>query len=343
MKNLLKRLKNFSANKPLIIPKITSKIVNWIIKKLKPNGRLVMVFYNRDVSHKFESRYADQNYSDFAICLQGPCADPEFVDRSLAFYHDAFPGVEVFYGTNGNYDSDLAKVFHLPDPNHGGYGNFNNQRQCTIIALKQAFLAKKKFALKMRDDLLIRNPNSLRYLEALSSFHTKGKTKRVLISSLHSRFHIPFHLCDFAQFGETRHLLGIWNATTYQDYTLNKKEYVDLMYKNTPIYDSEAKVVRPHVELGFGALRYFLKKSPSKQFEQAWKEWMGLFYRNIGFFDLDDIGVIVDKYDSTLRFHRDIEETIYHQATTEIWLSILASRMATGQDFTAIFRPEDLY
>lgn len=339
----IKRVKIFVEAPTLIFPKILSKVSRFILSLVKADIRFLYTFYKVRPTKANNEKYCAGDHKNYALCIQGPCANPKFVSQAIDFYLRAFPGISIYYATNADFQHNGINVKIVPKPSHTGYGNFNNQRQCTISCLEAASLGGNKFTLKIRDDLLIRNRNVFYYLMMLSKTQTSSDNARVLFSSLHTRIHFPFHLCDFMQFGKTTDLLAIWRGTRYAPYDLDKKTYVLDHVRNTKIYDPRSKCVVPHVDLGFSTLSHCTSKSPSDNYEKAWQDWMNLFEDHIGVFNLEDIGVMFDKYDTTLKCHRDLENTLYHSVTTDVWMGLVYSRMQTGRCYPYTYKADDLY
>ncbi len=336
MKFYINKFKRLLCDKTLLVPKVLSKSVWKIQRTFDTSVRVMLHFYPVKNSSHFVAHHSSQ----LAICVQGPCLDPHQVEENLATYKNRFPSAYIVYATsNPNFATKSADVIHLDEPSVKGYGNFNNQRQCCIAALSAASKRGCDSALKVRDDIDVLLPEAISYLDCLARvFPNRYGKPRVFFSSLHSRLHIPFHVCDFVQYGRTQDLLEVWGNTRFQEYQVDRRTYVLEHYQNTDRYLLNNVELRPHVELGLAAAYCFLGSRPCKR-SAVDKAWWQLISDHIGFFDLEDLGIFCDRHTATLYFERSLENPTYFQIRTALWMSLLECGNS-GLDLGSVFLKE---
>ena len=310
---------------------VASKTLARIFRYLNLRQRFMIVPYQVSPMGATAVSYASGSYSDFSICLQGPCADPQKVTDWIDSSLNLFPGVKIFYGTNSHFHhaSPQVEIIRLAPPEKMGYG-FNNQRQCVIACLTAAKRLDIEFSVKVRDDLSPFAPEALRYLSALSKINTSFHRRRIVVSSIHSRVNIPFHLCDFVHFGRTEELLRLWSGTPYQDFEISKEDFRKYYVGKTSVFHGNERRLRGHVELGLSAAKLFLDRTKVASYTEAYAMWQELVVNHLAFCNLDDLGVVFDKYDLTPRLHRSFDKAVNHQLSTDLWLAILEDSCAAG-------------
>ena len=160
------------------------------------------------------------SYANIAIILQGPVRyEDDFTLNTIKLYRKFFPDVKLILSTwkglSQSYIAQVQKygcnVVESYPPSIAGAGNINMQLESAYEGIKKAYELGCVYSLKTRTDQRIYANDSLDYLINLQTLFPSGdnnivKKRLIYISYGKSFIYLPFNLCDFLVFGETREL-----------------------------------------------------------------------------------------------------------------------------------------
>jgi len=328
---------------PRHLLKFLSIVPRFILSINDKFGCLIWFFKKKDYSSISEISFRNRDFSKFAICLQGPCAKPEKVTQLIDFFFQNYPGVKIFYNTTGVFYHQKAEVKTINHPKNFGFGYFNS----IVIHLKDMLENAQQlnclYALKIRDDLSVTDPDALDYLHSLIENFKGSNGQRIFFSHLHSRLHIPFHVCDFMIFGTVKDLLGMIKAIKLHDKTITKQEWLSELKGKIKISDLQKSTHNPHVSFGRAAFEFFSGRQISKEYHANWLDWQNLIREDIGFFNLHDVGVFYDRDESILFYPSHPYDSLFEQITTKKWLTLMQIEFSDIKDQGPIFDENTFY
>ncbi|PIP82768.1 MAG: hypothetical protein CO113_03415 [Elusimicrobia bacterium CG_4_9_14_3_um_filter_62_55] len=200
--------------------------------------------------------------SDISIIVQGPIcgatdgrAGPSVTGRALNSIRKHFPGAELILSTwEGSDVSGLnfEVLIMSKDPGAGicneRYGlrhNVNRQIVSTTAGLKAA---SRKYAMKIRTDLLFTHSNCIDYLSRynLRSNEYRLTKERILVVSTTSvnprkSFQLPYHPCDWFYFGLKADLVDIFDIPLFIEPEFTHWFKTRKYPKNHPNFDNTAR------------------------------------------------------------------------------------------------------
>ena len=153
---------------------------------------------------------------EISVIVQG-AVDSCYTLQCLNSIRKYLPGAEIILSTwEGSDVSNLKPDKLLLNKDPGGIlcnpltGVFNNCNRQLISTRKALLNVKRKYCLKLRSDLIIKNTSFLKYWDKFCVRNEKYSlfNHRVICSSIYSReysnvtgFYLPFHPSDFWFFG----------------------------------------------------------------------------------------------------------------------------------------------
>ena len=260
------------------------------------------------------------NSKDISVVVQG-AIDRKNTPKCLKSIRKFLPKAEIILSTWKNSDIEgLDYDILVLNQDPGGYkhdfalinnkssiNNFNRQLISTCAGVLKS---DRKYCLKLRSDLILKNSKFLNYWNGFELQNNKYKlfSHRVICSSIYSRENsccitgnglpTPFHPSDFWFFGVTEDLKKYFCSSSLQ--TLVEASNWSFKYPNRLPYSSMLWRYAP--EQCF-CVNWVKKYYPDLQFED-WSDWdphnielsNNILYNNFIFLDYEQSGIYSKKH-----------------------------------------------
>lgn len=226
--------------------------------------------------------------SEISIVVQGPVYE-NITDKVLIRLRELFPDGEIILSTwNGSNVEQLTYdiVIFNEDPGatpliaDENVKKLNNQVRMLVSSQNGLHSATRKYALRWRSDLLLKNAAFLAHFDEYKERCDEWKIleKRVLMHyATHPMFR-PFHPTDIACFGLTKDVLNIWD--------ISRPSMEELYYfLNNPLPEYYFVPFNDHIISKIGAEPYvwstFLKKHEDKYGKFDFRHYWDLTKKNL--------------------------------------------------------------
>lgn len=168
---------------------------------------------------------------EISIVIQGPIY-PGITHEVTSRMRDIFPNSEIIISTwEGNDVTDLNYDLVIFNKDPGGtqlilnseYKKHNNQVRMIVSSISGIRKATKKYTLRWRSDLLLKDDRFLNHFDEYSERCEDWKIfeKRVLVHYATHPLFRPFHTTDISCFGLTTDIIKIWDIPIPDKHFLN--------------------------------------------------------------------------------------------------------------------------
>lgn len=266
---------------------------------------------------------------EISVVVQGPVGD-EITTQCLLSLRKYLPGAEIILSTwegsdTKGLDCDVLVLNkdpggHLVDWPHPIMNNSNRQLVSVQGGLNKA---KRKYALKIRTDLVLLNDNLLKYYDRFPAMGDEYKLfeHRVLVCSVYSctnpgprKFPMPFHPADFYFFGLTKDLKAYFLNTPL----MTKEEISDykdkFLYPNRLPFPGRGSKYSPEQHFCLNWVKRTFKDVKYEDYsdwnEENFKLSNNILYNNFVFLSPSQSGIFSKKYHLDMQIEDKFDEGI---------------------------------
>ena len=165
---------------------------------------------------------------EISVIVQG-AIDKKLTPKCLKSIRKHLPAAEIILSTwegSDVLDLDYDVILLNTDPGCDVcdyiYKTKNNVNRQIISTLNGLNASKRKFAMKIRSDMVITNKNFIKFFEKFEKYRNNNCLifeHRIVINNLYcadpevSKY--PFHISDWVQFGLRKDLINLWDIPLY--------------------------------------------------------------------------------------------------------------------------------